>query len=359
MVVAGALRLTGTAVGTTLGAGKGRGGGAGAVEVSQVIAQPRTFADQIEVLGLAKGRQSVTITSNNTELITAVHFKDGQHVGQGQVLVDLKAQEQDAQIAQAQATLNLATVDYERWQTLADKGIAPKATADQYKAAYEQAKANVAAARSRKLDRVIRAPFAGVVGLSDVAPGTLINPGAAIASLDDVSTIRVDFTIPDRYLPVLREGLPITAHSDAYPNDAIHGRIAKLDTRVDDKTRSIKARAEFPNRDGKLKPGLLMRVAISQGERHAVAAPEAAVQYQGNQASVFLIVPRDGKLTALQQPVTTGVDEGGFIEIKDGLQAGAAIVADGLNRVRSNQQVRLAGEGGRHGGGGRHMQSPR
>jgi membrane fusion protein (multidrug efflux system) len=311
----------------------------------------RPFTDRIEVLGVAKGRQSVTVTSNTTELITGVHFKDGAQVAKGQVLVDLKSQEQSADIAQAQAALNLAQLNYSRWKTLGDQGIASPASIDQYRVAYEQAKAALDAARSRLGDRVIRAPFAGVVGLSDVAPGTLINPGGPIVSLDDIAVIRVDFDVPDRFLPVLHIGLPISARPDALPNQVVQGRIAMLDTRVDPKSSSIKARAEFPNPDGRLKPGMLMRVAVDQGRRQATAVPEAAVQLENDVASVYLLVPRGGQLVAVEQQVLTGADQGGFVEIKSGLSPGQAIVADGVNRIATNDVVRLAGQGG--GGQGR------
>jgi membrane fusion protein (multidrug efflux system) len=263
--------------------------GGRATAVSQVVVQPRAFTDRVEVLGVAKGRQSVTITSNTAELITAVHFSDGQTVSKGQVLVELKADQENAGIAQAQAQLAQAEREYTRWKTLADKGIAPRASAEQYLSARDTARAALASASAQKLDKVIRAPFSGRVGISDIAPGALISPGTAIVSLDDVSLIRVDFSVPDRYLPILREGLTITAKPDALPGEMFTGRIAQIDTRIDPATRALKARAEFPNADGRLKPGMLIKVGIDQGQHQGVAVPEAAVQFEGNQASVFLI----------------------------------------------------------------------
>lgn len=343
MVVAGGLKLAAGkghkgAPGAAAAAGKA---GARPVQVSQAYAVVRPFTDRIDVLGVAKGRQSVTITSNTTELITAVHFADGQRVRAGQVLVDLKAQEQNADIAQYQAALALAQSNYARWKVLYDKGIAAEASLDQYRAQLSQAKANLAAAQSRKGDRTIRAPFAGVVGLSDIAPGTLINPGTPIVSLDDLAVIRVDFQVPDRFLANMREGTPIVATSEAVPGLTFTGRIAKIDTRVDERTRAIKARAEFANPEGRIKPGMLMHVAVDQGLRQAVAAPEAAIQYDADQASVFLIVRKGSGTIAAQKSVATGANEGGFIEIKDGLAAGSPIVADGVNRVKNNQAVRV------------------
>jgi membrane fusion protein (multidrug efflux system) len=327
------------------------GGGRSSITVSQALVGARPFVDRIEVLGAAKGRQSVTVTSNTTELITAVHFTDGQHVQRGQVLVDLKAQAQTADIAQAQAALSLAEINYNRWKSLGEQGIAAKASVDQYRTAVDQARANLDAAKSRLGDRVIRAPFAGVVGLTDIAPGALINPGSPIVALDDVSVIRVDFDVPDRYLSQLKEGTPITARTDAYPDEVAHGRIAKLDTRINQSTRSIKARAEFPNPSGRLKPGMLMHVAVDQGQRQALAVPEAAVQYKGDQAFVFVISRRGPASVAEERPVLAGAVQDGFIEVKAGLKPGDPVVADGVNRVSAGQPVRIGAPGGGAGRG--------
>ncbi|MBX3479134.1 MAG: efflux RND transporter periplasmic adaptor subunit [Caulobacter sp.] len=335
MVIIGGVRLA-TADATP---GGKAGGGQRAAQVSQVVVGEQPFADRISVLGVAKGRQSVTITSDTAELVTGVLFRDGQAVSRGQVLVTLKATEQDAAVAEAEARESQARRDYERWKTLAEKGVAPRATAEQYLASLQSAEAATAAARARKLDRVIRAPFSGVVGLSDIAPGALISPGSPIVSLDDLSMVRVDFEVPDRYLAVLRTGSTIVAAPDAYPDESFSGRIAQIDTRVDTTTRAVTARAEFPNPGGRLRPGMLMRVSIEHGQRQALAAPEAAIQYEGEKAFVFVIIDRDGKQVARKTEVTPGLSEGGRVEIVEGLKAGDRLVADGLNRLQDGQPV--------------------
>jgi len=344
MLLVGGLKLAFGGKATGQG---GPGGGGRATSVSQVVAQPRTFTDRVEVLGVAKGRQSVTITSNTAELITAVHFSDGQYVSKGQVLVELKADQENAGIAQQQAQLAQAEREYQRWRILAEKGIAPRATVEQYLAARDTAKAVLASASAQKLDKVIRAPFSGQVGISDIAPGALISPGTAIVTLDDVSVIRVDFSVPDRYLTVLREGLTINAAPDALPGQSFMGRIAQIDTRIDPATRAVKARAEFPNIDGRLKPGMLVKVAIDQGQRQAVAVPEAAIQFEGTQASVFLIADGAKGKVARRTTVQTGLSSDGYVEIVSGLKAGDKIVGDGLNRVQDGASV--AGGGGEGG----------
>ena len=340
MLIAGALKLA-----TAEPKGKGGPGGPGgrATAVSQAVVALRPFADSIEALGVAKGRESVTITSNTSELVTAVRFSDGQRVAKGQVLVELKAGEEDAGLIEAQARLAQAERDYARWKSLADQGIAPKATAEQYRSALDTARAGVEAARARKLDRVIRAPFAGVVGLTDVAPGALISPGAPIVTLDDLTTVRVDFEVPDRYLPMLAEGTVIAARPDAWPTEAFQGRIARLDSRIDATTRAITARAEFANPGARIKPGMLMRVAIANGARQSLAVPEAAVQFEGDQAYVFVITPRGDSVSARKQAVQTGSTEAGYVEITSGLSAGDKVVADGLNRIQDGQPVKVGG----------------
>jgi membrane fusion protein (multidrug efflux system) len=362
MVVAGGLKLATSkgaggaggasaqqgAPGGGAGGPSGRRGGAGgfggAAQVSLATVQPRTFTDEIEVLGVAKGRQSVTLTAATTQLVDRVHFSDGQSVPRGAILVELKDTEQDAGLVQAEAALVQADRAYQRYKTLGQQGWASKAQIDQYEAAYRSAQANVNAAKARQSDRLIRAPFAGIVGLSDVTPGALVNPGAPIVTLDDLSTVRVDFQVPERYLAQVHEGQAISAKVDAYPGETIKGRIAKLDTRIDERTRAITARAEFPNPDRRLKPGMMVRVGIARGVRQSASAPESAVSVQGDSAFVYVLHPVGQRTTAEQRPVITGVRQDGFVEITDGVKAGDKIVADGLNKIQPSQPVRVVGQ---------------
>ena len=326
------------------GARKSGGGGLGGpAQVSLATLQMRTFTDEIEVLGVAKGRQSVTLTAATTQLVDKVRFSDGQSVPRGAVLVELKDTEQDAGVAQAQAALVQADRAYQRYKTLGQQGWSSKAQIDQYEAAYKSALANVNAAKARQNDRMIRAPFAGVVGLSDITPGALVNPGAPIVTLDDLSAVRVDFQVPERYLAQVREGQSITAKVDAYPGQTINGRIARLDTRIDERTRAITARAEFPNPQRRLKPGMMVRVGVARGVRQGVSAPESAVSVQGDSAFVYVLHTVEKRTMAEQRPVRTGVRQNGFVEITDGVKAGEKIVADGLNKVQPGQPVRVVG----------------
>lgn len=335
------------------GGGGGRGGGRGQ-QVSEATVSSRSFSDTIRVLGVARGQRSVNITSNSTELITAVLFRDGQRVAAGAPLVRLQAREEDAGIIEARAQVTQAERNAERYRQLAEKGIAPRMTAEQAETTLETARASLAAAEARLGDRMIRAPFAGTLGLTTVTAGTLINPGAVITTLDDTNTIRVDFPVPERYLGVLRPGLPLTATADAYGGQAFQGHIALIDTRINEATRAVTARAEFPNPGGRIRPGMLMRVAVAQGQRQSPAVPEAAIQYEGQGAFVYRIAKGQRGSTAQRVEVETGAVEGGFVEIVSGLSLGDKVVGGGLNRIQPNAPVTVGGGrgGGARGAGG-------
>ena len=326
---------------------KGRGGPGGmrgeVPQVALVSPTRKTFTERLELLGVAKGRQSVILSAATTQLVSRVLFTPGQRVASGQVLVELKATEQDAALAQAQAREVQARRAYERWRTLREQGYASIAAVDQYESAWKSARADVGVAQARLGDRVIRAPFAGVVGLSDIAPGAVINPGAAIVTLDDLSAIRVDFQVPDRFLSAIREGQDLSAMVDAWPDVRFAGQILKLDTRIDERTRALTARSEFANTEGRIRPGMMLRVGVSQGVRSALALPESAVAVQGEGASVFVAVQQGGRMTVQQKPIVAGLRQDGWVEILEGLTPGDRVVADGLNRIQSGQPVRPVG----------------
>lgn len=335
----------------------GPGGGRGQV-VAEAPVTTREFADQIRVVGVARARRSVNITSNTSQLVTRVLFTDGQRVAAGTPLIELRALEEDAGVIEARARLTQAEREYERFKTLAERGVAPRVTAEEAETAYQTARAVLAAAEARRGERVLRAPFAGVLGLTTVTPGTLVSPGAVITTLDDTSSIRVDFPLPERYLSVLSAGTPLVATADAYPGESFNGRIALLDSRVNEQTRAVIARAEFPNPGYRIRPGMMMRVAVQQGRRQGMAVPEAAVQYEGQGVFVYRIARGENGMNAQRVEVETGAVEGGFVEIVSGLSANDRIVASGLNRIQPGAPIRVEGEGAPQGRGAPAKDTP-
>lgn len=322
------------------GPGGGRGG---AQEVAAFETTERTFSDTLQLVGVARGQRSVEIASTNTELITRVLFRDGQSVRAGAPLVELQAREQEAGMIEARARVEQAQRDYDRSKELVDRGIAPRVNLEQADSALKAAQASLEAAEARRGERVIRAPFSGVLGLTTVTPGTLVGPGTVITTLDDISTIRIDFPLPERYLSRVQSGTPISATADAFPGSQFTGRIARVDTRIDEVTRSATARAELPNPEGRIRPGMSMRVTVRQGQRQSLAVPESAIQYEGEGAFVYRIMPAEDGRIAQRVEVETGVVEDGYVEILSGLDAGDAVVASGLNRIQPGAPVTVAG----------------
>ncbi len=341
MLVAAVLKITLANDGPG-GAGgpSGPGGGRGGQLVAATSPQAREFSDDLKVLGVARSLRSVNITSSTSELVTRVFFNDGQAVRVGAPLVELQTSEEDAAIIQARAQLAQAQREYDRYKILAERGVAPRVMAENAETALQSARAVVTAAEARRGDRILRAPFSGVLGLSTVTPGTLISPGTVITTLDDLSSIRVDFAVPERFLSTLRAGTALTATADAYPGRTFEGRISLMDVRVNEQTRAVTARAEFPNPGGDIRPGMMMRVAVRQGQRQALAVPEAAVQYEGAGAFVYRIAGNDEGNIAQRVEVQAGTVENGFVEIVTGLSANDRVVASGLNRIQPGAPVR-------------------
>lgn len=338
MLVAAVLKIALANDGPTGPGGPGGRGGGQLVEATSP--QSREFSDDLKVLGVARSLRSVNITSSTSELVTRVFFNDGQAVRVGAPLVELQAAEEDAAIIQARAQLTQAQREYDRYKLLAERGVAPRVMAENAETALETARAAVTAAEARRGDRILRAPFAGVLGLTTVTPGTLISPGTVITTLDDLSSIRVDFAVPERFLSTLRAGTALTATADAYPGRTFEGRIALMDVRVDEQTRAVTARAEFPNPGGDIRPGMMMRVAVRQGQRQALAVPEAAVQYEGAGAFVYRIAGGEQGSMAQRVEVQPGSVESGFVEIVTGLSLNDRVVASGLNRIQPGAPVR-------------------
>lgn len=358
MVVAAVLKI-GFSGDSDSGRRQGLAGAGRGQVVAEVVAGRREFADQIRVLGVARSRRSVNITSNTTELVTRVMFTDGQAVAAGAPLVELQAREEDADLIRARAQLESAQRDYDRYRILAERGVAPRVMAETAETALKTAQAALAASEARRGDRILRAPFAGVLGLTSVTPGTLISPGAVITTLDDTSGVRVDFPLPERYLGVLPVGAPITATTDAFPGEEFNGRIALLDTRVNEQTRAIIARAEFPNPGNRIRPGMAMRVAVHQGRRQGLAVPEASVQYEGQGAFVYRIARSETGMTAQRVEVQTGAVEGGYVEIVSGLANNDHIIASGLNRIQPGASVTVENADDQARGGARAPQAAR
>ncbi len=308
--------------------------------VEAAAVAPVAFTDDLEAVGTALANEQVVLSAPVTERIVALNFADGGFVGKGQVIARLAAGQEQAELEAAQATALQATQQLQRIQSLQKRGFATGATLDQQVALANAAKANAELARASIGDRIIRAPFAGYVSLRTVSPGAIVSAGTPIATVSDLSRIKLDFTIPETRLSMIREGQPIKAVAAAWPDRPFNGTIATIDPVIDPATRAVRVRAILPNPDRALKPGMLLTVRVETRQRRSLAVPELAIVGDGDERYVFLLQDRKVKRTK----VKTGIRQKGLVEILDGLQSGQKVVTEGVVKLTDGVPVRLAGD---------------
>ncbi len=299
------------------------------------------FTDRIEALGTARANESVVITANVTETVSKVHFEDGQQVEAGALLVELESSEERAQLAEARANRADARLRFERVSDLAKSGTESRSRYDEVRTALDAAEARVAELEARVSDRRIRAPFAGILGLREVSPGTLVQPGDRITTLDDVDPIKLDFSVPESFLSILETGLVVSTENAAYPERRFVGRVTAIDSRVDEATRSIRARAVIENADRALRPGMLLTLVLRTNPRRSLAVEEQALVPRGSSQYVVVLDEEDRPRRA---EIRIGRRIPGLVEVLSGLAPDARIVVDGASLIPTGGVVRVLRE---------------
>ena len=298
------------------------------------------FADKVEAVGTANANEQVTLSAPVTERLVRLNFDDGGYVRRGQTVAVLAQGQETAQLAEAQARAREASQQLQRVTALQRRGFATNASRDTQVAASAAARAQAAEARASIGDRVITAPFSGWVSLRSISPGAIVAAGTEIATISDISVIKVDFPVPETLLPVLRPGLPILVTSAAWPNQPFRGTIANIDPVIDPNTRSVAVRAELPNPDRRLRPGMLLTVGIETAPRAGLSVPELAVVGEGDRRFVYTL---DAQGKAKRTEVRTGARNAGRIEIVSGLRAGQPVVTEGVIKLTDGMKVKVAG----------------
>ena len=304
------------------------------VTTTQVRLQPWT--DTVQALGNVKARESITVTAKVSEIVQRVHFDSGDLVAAGAPLITLSGQSQQAALTEAQAAANEAESLYRRQGELAAQQLIARSALDTQRATRDAARARVAQVRAAIGDRTIRAPFAGVLGLRQVSPGSLVTPGTAIATLDDTARVFVDFPVPEALLANVAIGQGLSATSAAYPERSFDGIVSTIDARVDQATRTLIVRGDFANPDRALRPGMGLQVTLSRAERPALLVPEIAVVQVGNASFVYRVLPDNSVERA---DITIGARRDGMAEVTAGLKAGDKLVVDGTGKLRPGSKV--------------------
>ncbi|MCK9605015.1 MAG: efflux RND transporter periplasmic adaptor subunit [Methylomonas sp.] len=274
--------------------------------------------------------------------IKVLHFHSGQTVKSGQLLVELDTDTDQAELAGLQAELQLAKARLQRSEKMIQKKYVSQADYDEHKAQLEQAAAAVHAKRTRIDKKMIRAPFAGELGIREVNLGQFLSEGTDIVSLQQLDPIHLDFSLPERHISQLAKNQVIIATIQSYPDQIFTGKIIALNPSVEQDTRSLKVRAILNNADKRLRPGMFAQVKIESGNALSVLTlPDTAISYNPYGNSVFLIEKNDNGLTVQSRQVVTGQSREGRVEIVSGLQVGDRVVSAGQVKLRNGIPVTL------------------
>lgn len=301
----------------------------------------KQYADEVEALGTLKANESVNLTSSVTEIVKNISFDDNQRVKKGDVLLEMDTAEELAELAEQESIMDEAARQVERLKPLIEQGAASTSALTESERDVAGAKARIQAIRSRIDQRIIKAPFDGVLGLRNISVGALSQPGSMIATIDDDSVMKLDFSVPEIFLASLKPGIAIEALTEAFPKRVFEGEIAHVDSRIDPVTRSIQARALINNDDGLLKPGLLMKVELQKNPRQALLVPEESLVSDGPDHFIFVVAENDEGKSVERRKVEIGTRSFGEAEILSGLQAGEQVVTHGTLRLRPGSPVTI------------------
>jgi membrane fusion protein (multidrug efflux system) len=313
---------------------------AAAVEV--VRAREEKATTDIRAVGSLRSDESVQIAPEIAGRIAEILFKEGEEVQEGAALVKLDDALARAEVAQADARFDLAKANYDRANALARTGNVTERARDEAVSAHQAALAALELARVRLAKHTLTAPFPGTVGLRGISLGAFVPVGTAIAHLQKIDALKVDFKIPELHLSEVRVGQGVDVSVDAFPNAAFTGEIYAIDPLVDVNGRALQIRARLANAERTLRPGLFARIVIKgSAERTVVVVPESAIMPRGGETYVFRV--QDGK--AVETKVRLGQRKGGNVQVTEGLAPDATVVTAGQQRLRNGVAVEaVAGE---------------
>jgi membrane fusion protein (multidrug efflux system) len=309
------------------------------------VVAARVLSERVEETADAVGgldaSDSVALRPEIAGRVSAIRFTEGQKVKAGEVLVDLDAEEQRANLAQSEAQAQMDKLSFQRIRDIRAKNLVSQQQCDEALAKLKNSEALRERDRVRLAKTRLLAPFDGVLGLRSVSVGDYVAPGQALVNLESLEPIRLDFMLPEKYAARLKRGERVEAQVDAWPGKTFKGAIHAIDPRLDEAARALRVRAHLPNAGHELKPGMAAQVRLQLGgARLALFAPEQAIVAKGSQTFVYRT--KDGK--AVATPVKIGMRRPGWVEIAEGLSEGEEIVVDGQIKLRDGTQVNVVKE---------------
>jgi membrane fusion protein (multidrug efflux system) len=318
-------------------------GGPPALPVEALPVRLDTVIESASAIGTLDANESVVIRSEIAGRVGAIRFQEGQFIKKGEILLDLDPTEFQAQVAQIKATVELNRMNFERAKQLHKEELISQQGYDEIETKLKESQASLALAQARLDKTTIRAPFGGRLGLRQVSLGDYVQPGQTVVNLEDLSSLKVDFRIPEIYLVRVKTGQRVDVQVDAFPDRAFSGKIYAIDPRIEEASRTILIRARIPNPDSQLRPGMFARVSIVLGERaNAILIPEQAIVPMGQDSFVFRVV--DGK--AALTKIKIGLRRVGEVEILEGLTPKDTVVTSGQMKIRDGATVMILGPAG-------------
>ncbi len=296
----------------------------------------------LAVLGNGSARQSVVIFPAVAGEVAEVAFRPGQTVRSGQVLVRLVDRAERLAADLAAARVDAARALATRYEGTRGTGAVPESVLDEARAALRAAEIELDQAREAVGDRTVRAPFAGVVGLSTVERGDRVTAETALTTLDDRRELFIDFEVPEAHLARIKIGQAVTATNPAYPERSFQGAVAEIDSRIDPVSRNVRMRALVPNTGDVLRSGMSFQVQLGLAGQPRVSVPELALQW--DREGSFVWVVREGK--AVRVPARPVRRAAGLVLIDGELKPGESVVVEGVQRLRAGIAVRVVGNGG-------------
>ncbi|MBW2312769.1 MAG: efflux RND transporter periplasmic adaptor subunit [Deltaproteobacteria bacterium] len=341
--------LAATVLAAFLGAGCGQGEAAPApsqgpreVSVEVVTLAPELLRDEVSFVGQLDAWSTVMLRAEAEGVIEDVGFEEGQVVEKGDILFRLRNDEQRARLRLAQAELGKVSAEYDRTLRLKQHNAASAAALERQDAERQIAQAAVDLAQVHLQQTYVRAPFSGYTGQRLVWVGDRVDEKRDLVRLDDIERVVLFFSLPEQALPLAKPGVPLTISVAPYPGEYFHGKVFFVSPYLEATTRRLSVKAEIPNPDGKLRPGLFAQVEAVIDERpDSLLVPEASVVYDRVGAFVWR-VGQDG--TANRAAVSLGLRVKGRVEVLEGLTSGDRVVAAGTNKVSEGSKIRAAPE---------------
>lgn len=306
------------------------------VAIESTTVTQETLYNKVKAQGEIKAFKSVVLQSDIAGKVVSLNLQEGKPAKAEQIIVLLDDSIYKAQLKQATAKHEHSKITYERLKKLLDRGTGSASDVEEALASLQFDEASVELAAANLSKTKVKAPFAGILGLKDVDVGDYINPGQKLVELVDISSVLVDFYLPEKFLPLLKEGLQVRLLVDALKNQLFEGEIFAISPTLDPQLRAIHVRAVFKNKDMQLKPGLFSRLnIIFETFENALVLPEETIMYKDNKFYVYKIIDQKAKFTE----VKLGVKENGHVQIVEGVEKDDKVVLSGQIKLFDGASV--------------------